>query len=160
MLHLFIADDERMVVERLTEDIDWTKANVRICGTALTSEEALRDIKALKPDVLLADIEMPLMNGLELIAQARRDNPRLRCIVLSGYDKFDYAQTAMKSGACAYLLKPVNEGELLELMAKINEEVEAERTLSNRQASFGADCRSYQQPPAFGETEKCVGLEE
>ncbi|QGQ99742.1 DNA-binding response regulator [Paenibacillus psychroresistens] len=125
MYKVFIVEDEPFIIEGLYDIIDWASFGLEIVGHAENGKEAL-DALQLKPvDILITDISMPIMNGLELIAAARALRPELKVIILSGYNEFNYLKEGMKLGIENYLLKPINLVELQSTLAntieKLNE---------------------------------------
>lgn len=109
---VFIADDEATIREGLKCIIDWEEIGFTVCGEAGNGEDALREILRLNPSLVLMDIRMPKLYGLEVIEQARQREFNGTFVVLSGYSDFKYAQTAMKFGVKYYLTKPMDEEEL------------------------------------------------
>lgn len=126
MLKVLIADDEPNIREGLVHLIDWNSYGFVVAGLAINGLEALEFIQQENPDLLITDIRMPDMDGLELIEQIRTFNDSIRIIVLSGYDTFYYAQKAIQYGAERYILKPIEEDELIECLEKIRRENEEE----------------------------------
>lgn len=112
MIHVLIADDEQIVRSGLKCIIDWEQAGFSICGEAGDGEEALEKIRQLQPELVLMDIRMPKLSGLELIEKIRAEGYEGEFIILSGYSDFSYAQTAIRSGVAYYLTKPIDENEL------------------------------------------------
>lgn len=141
MLKVIIADDEPKVNLLLQKIVDWEKLGYQIAGTANDGERALQLIEEEKPDVLMTDIRMPGVDGMELIRRAKELRPDLVFIVVSGYRQFEYAQTALKYGVTDYLLKPVNAEELTQLLIRIREEEEKKRRLDNWTASVDRQLR-------------------
>lgn len=121
MLKLLLVDDEQPILDGLKSLIDWDKAGIRHIETAANGREALAVAGSFKPDIIITDIKMPFMNGLELIRSIRQMQPESKCIVLCGYQDFEYAREAMKYGAVRYLVKPVEENELKEAIQNIRE---------------------------------------
>ncbi|XID90207.1 response regulator [Paenibacillaceae bacterium WGS1546] len=125
MMRILIVDDEQEIrsgIRRLLEDSSLAD-RLEIVGTAGDGEEALTVAGSRPVDLILTDIRMPGMNGLELIRHIRTANPAIRFIILSGYDDFAYAREAMRYGALDYLLKPVEERELLEVVERLIEQL-------------------------------------
>lgn len=120
MLKVMIVDDEPWVLEGLRTMVDWEKSGYEVCAEALSAVEALRLIQEHKPDLLLTDINLPVMSGLELIAAVKEvmDHPP-RFVILSGYDDFNYARTALRQKVDGYLLKPVDDEEIEALLLKV-----------------------------------------
>jgi two-component system response regulator YesN len=116
---LFV-DDEPFVIEGLKTMIDWEKYGYRICGEAVNGEDGLQLIRVCDPDLVVTDIRMPVLDGLQLIRQIRENgNSKIRFIVLSGYDDFSYIQSAMKYGISDYLLKPIDDQEITGVLDRI-----------------------------------------
>ncbi len=120
---LFIADDENAIREGLKQIIDWGSLGFALCGEASNGKDALSQILTLNPDLVLLDVKMPLLHGTEVIRLAREAGFEGKCIILSGYADFKYAQEAIKSGVRFYLTKPIDEDELLETVTQIREEL-------------------------------------
>lgn len=127
MKKLFIADDEDSIREGLKCIIDWEKLGFRLCGEAANGKDALSRILAKNPDLVLLDVKMPGLHGTEVIRLARESGFQGKCIILSGYSDFKYAQEAIKNGVRFYLTKPIDEDELIETVTKIREEIMEER---------------------------------
>lgn len=124
---LFIADDEASIREGLKCIVDWEALGFRLCGEAANGEEALSKILALQPSLVLLDVKMPGMHGTELIRRAREAGFHGKCIILSGYSDFKYAQEAIKSGVSYYLTKPLDEEELYQVVSEIKELISKEK---------------------------------
>ncbi|NJP40616.1 response regulator [Oscillospiraceae bacterium HV4-5-C5C] len=114
-----ICDDERSVIQELQQTVDWQQLGIRLAGSCDTGQAALQLMVEEKPSLAILDIRMPGLNGLELMAAARRSGLDTDFIILSGYDDFSYAQEAMHYGAKAYLLKPLNTAELSNELLRI-----------------------------------------
>lgn len=119
MFKLMIVDDEPNVVSGIKSVIDWAGNNIEICATANDGKEALELIKKVSPDIILSDIKMPNMTGLELIQKLHESGINSKIIFLSGYDDFDYARMALRYGACDYLLKPCMPDEILKAVLNV-----------------------------------------
>jgi len=114
MLKLIIVDDERVIRETISNTIDWEKYDIEIAGLCQNGIEAYDMILDESPDIVLTDIKMPGMSGLELIERAHNMDLPTQFIILSGYGEFEFAKKAMKYGVRHYLLKPCNENQILE----------------------------------------------
>jgi two-component system response regulator YesN len=121
MIKVVIADDEEKVCQLICNLIDWKSINMEIVGIAHNGIEALELVKTLKPNLMITDIRMPGYDGLELISYIKEVDPKVECIIISGYRHFEYAQNAIKYGVFDYLLKPIKKDELLSTLAKMNE---------------------------------------
>lgn len=135
MYRLLIADDEELVRRGLTALIEREAPATTVVGVAVDGLEALEMARRCNPDVVLTDIRMPGLDGLDLIARLRELAPPPRCIILSGYNEFDYARRAVGLGVADYLLKPVDPDELLSLLARVQDEIAAERRERELRAS-------------------------
>lgn len=111
MYKLLLVDDEPIICEGIRQMIDWNAMQLELLGPCHNAFSALDVMTECMPDILLTDVRMPGMNGLELAERALALNPQLQIIILSGYDEFDYVRQAMKTGAIEYLLKPCNRQE-------------------------------------------------
>ena len=105
MLRLLIVDDEPIIREALSEMIDYISLGYKLIGTAKNGMEAYDIICDEYPDVVITDIKMPILNGLELIEKAHKTDQHITFILLSGYGEFEYARKAMQFGVKHYLLK-------------------------------------------------------
>ncbi len=126
-MKLFIADDEIDVREGIRCLIDWTAIGFSICGEGKNGEDTLEKILRLKPDVVLIDIRMPRISGLEVIKKARNEGFRGRFVILSGYADFSYAQEAIQYGVTNYLTKPIDEDELKKAVLSAKADLEKEQ---------------------------------
>src|SRR5215207_7475094 len=105
---VFFVEDEIVTREGIRDNIDWKGHGFEFCGEAADGETALPLLQAIKPDVLITDIKMPFMDGLQLSKIVRERMPQVKIIVLSGHDEIEYAQQAIELGVAEYLLKPVS----------------------------------------------------
>ncbi|WP_138755550.1 response regulator [Paenibacillus sinopodophylli] len=129
MNSLLVVDDERHYADSLADTIPWAKLGISQVLKAYSASEALALMESFPVDILMTDIHMPRMNGLELIEQARRRIPQLKCLLLTGYADFDYARKAIELQALDYLLKPAKDEQLLETMGRIVKQLEQERAI-------------------------------
>ncbi|MFB8374669.1 response regulator transcription factor [Paenibacillus taichungensis] len=124
---VIIVDDERMAREGIAETIEWTTLGMVLAGTAVNGQQALEKIQELQPDVVITDIKMPIVDGLQLIEQGLKISPHIVFIVLSGFGEFELATQAMRFGVRRYLLKPSDEHEITEALQWSKQEVDAIR---------------------------------
>ncbi|MHA6533521.1 response regulator transcription factor [Paenibacillus sp. BAC0078] len=127
MIQALIVDDEPMHIQGLVQHTDWNKLGYTRPLTARSGEEALAILAVDKVDVLITDVSMPGMTGIELLARCKSDYPQLQSLhtlMISGYDEFEFVQEAIHLGAKAYVLKPIKTGELEEKLALIRESIE------------------------------------
>lgn len=124
MLKLMIVEDEDRIRIGIEKILSSFEGGVSVIGSHRNGLDASLQISDLKPgelDVLITDIEMPVMNGLKLIEHAKAKMPDLSVIVLSGYDDFEYARQALRFGVEDYLLKPMDKAEAFQLLRRIQE---------------------------------------
>ena len=114
MLKVFLVEDEFVIREGIKNNIDWKAHGYEFCGEAGDGELAYPMIQKLRPDIVITDIRMPFMDGLELSRLIRKELPDTEIIILSGYQEFEYAKEAMKNGVKYYLLKPCNELQIID----------------------------------------------
>ncbi len=107
MLSMIIIDDEPLIRSGLTDYLDWASLGIEIKAVLKNGREGLEAIRALTPDIVLTDIAMPVMDGVSLLRESRREGFRSQFIFISSYSEFTYAQEAVKYGAFDYLLKPL-----------------------------------------------------
>lgn len=119
MFKVLIIDDEPIIRRGLINIINWKKFQCAICGEAGDGVEGLEKIRALQPDIVFADINMPEINGLEMIRMAKDIVPHCKFVILSGYREFSYMQEALKIGAFDYILKPSSIEDICEVMRRV-----------------------------------------
>lgn len=133
MLKLLMVDDEQWVRERFSERIPWSDAGFTFMGAASGAEEAIRMIERDMPHLLLTDITMPNMSGLELAAYVRKRWPRIRIVILTAYGEFEYARQAIELGVDNYLIKLAQTPEqILDACRKVAEEIEQEMDVDQK----------------------------
>ncbi len=128
MYTLLLVDDHKHLVESMMTTIDWKKLGIEDVYGAYSGDEALACIRTQSIDVLVTDIRMPGLSGLELIEQARQLHEGIVCILLTGYSEFQYAKRAIELQAIQYLLKPVRDEELLAAAADAISRVQERRS--------------------------------
>lgn len=116
---VLVVDDEQDQRHALVERVDWAAAGFTVVGEAENGVEALDLVEILEPDLILTDIRMPMISGLELAAKVRQLRPATQIVILSGYDSFEYARTAIRYNIISYLLKPISSAELSEALFDI-----------------------------------------
>jgi two-component system, response regulator YesN len=127
MMKVLITDDEIQIRKGLRLKVDWEEEGFQIVEEASNGSEALEIIKKTEIDVVITDMRMPIMDGVELAMRCHAEFPHIKVIVLSGYSDFEYVKNSMKQGVKDYLLKPVAPDELVETLRKIRKEVEEEK---------------------------------
>lgn len=127
MYRVLVADDESIIREGMKCLFDWEKMGYSIVDEAANGEQALQKIITLEPDVVLMDIRMPGLTGLEVIRRARESGFHGKIIIISGYSDFKYAQEAIRCGVQYYLTKPIDEDELAEILDSIQKQLDNDR---------------------------------
>ena len=123
MLKLIIADDERIIRESISKMIDWNSLGIELIGLCSDGIEAYNMILDECPDIVLTDIRMPGLSGLELIEKISQTDLNIQFILLSGFGEFEYAKKAIQYGVSEYLLKPVTAMELTGVIEKMKKKV-------------------------------------
>ncbi|QGQ98360.1 response regulator [Paenibacillus psychroresistens] len=133
MLRIIIIDDEETIRIGLEKIITKARADYSVVGTFSNGRDALAELARLEPDVVITDIKMPYMDGLQFIQALKEQRPLVRCIILSGYNDFDYARRSLHFGVTDYLIKPVDKQELFINLDHITEAIVRERLESERE---------------------------
>ncbi len=133
MYKVLLVEDEEMILKHLQFSIDWGAMHCVICGTAANGREGAQEVRNLKPDIIITDIRMPYMDGIQML-EATRDVCAYQTIILSGYEEFAYAQSAIALGVTQYLLKPVDVQELKEALQKVFRRLEEQRMVRRLQS--------------------------
>ena len=126
-IKVFLVEDEMVIRRGIKNSIDWEKEGYIFCGEASDGELAYPMIIKEKPDILITDIRMPFMDGLELCKLVKKELPNIKILILSGYDEFDYAKETIRLGVTEYLLKPISSGKLLEALNGVSESIRREK---------------------------------
>ena len=121
---VMLVDDEEEVREGVREKVEWNRCGFELVAEASNGQEAWETAKTVAPDVVITDIRMPFMSGLELCHNLRTIFPDICLVILTGYDDFDYAKRAIQENVTEYILKPVNFGEFTALMGRIREKLD------------------------------------
>lgn len=124
---VLLADDEEEIRAGISRKIDWTGLGFALVGEAENGAEALELSEQLKPDVVLTDIKMPFMDGLELCRRLRQSLPAAKLVVFSGFDDFEYARQAVGMGVSEYIMKPINAPEMGEVLTRLREQLDKQR---------------------------------
>lgn len=143
MLKVMIIDDEPYVREGLKYIIEWEKNGFEICGDAKDGNEAYSKIQSIKPDIALIDIQMPGKLGIDVIKEIKEQGINTKFVVISGYSDFEYAKRSIKYGVEEYLLKPIDEEELLEIILKIKKDIKNENQKSEMDENTKNRLRQY-----------------
>lgn len=145
MFRLLVVDDEYYMRLGIKTAIDWSDIDVEIVGEARDGEEALEMALLHRPELILTDIRMPSMDGLELMGQVRSQMPECGFIILSGYSEFEYARQAIQQGALAYLLKPIDRGQLKDTVRLAIERLQADKKAKEYYRILSSEYSEMQQ---------------
>ncbi|MDF2942122.1 MAG: two component transcriptional regulator, AraC family [Herbinix sp.] len=131
MYQLMIIDDEPVVRAGIKQLIPWGNYNFELCAEGMDGKDGLRKVLDYSPDLVLVDVKMPGMSGIDLIREAKKAGFEGKFIILTGYSDFDFAKSAISLGVRAYLLKPIDEDELLNNVQEVLEELDAKKNLDD-----------------------------
>ncbi|MBP1967318.1 response regulator [Paenibacillus aceris] len=126
MYKLILVDDEEDVREGVVREVNWDAIGFEVIEKAENGREALEMVERLQPDVVVTDIQMPFMNGLQLAEAIRERFPTIKLIILTGHDEFEYAQRAIKLHIDEYVLKPFSAQELINALLKVKGQIQEE----------------------------------
>lgn len=141
MYKLVLVDDNEFVLEGFREKINLKGLGIELSGVASNGAEALELIQTIGPDILVTDIKMPKMTGMELIEAIRSTNRKMKVVILSGYSDFEYARKAISLNTAEYLLKPILKSDIESALAKIVESLKSEETEALRHERIEARSR-------------------
>ena len=159
MIKLFLVEDETVIREGLKNTIPWEQYGYRFVGEAADGEMALPLIRQTKPDVLITDIKMPFMDGLSLCRIVSGEFPRMKIVIISGYDDFEYARTAIELGVEQYLLKPITKHALKKVLTELKDKIEQSAEAEDYQAKYQYEMHEYEQFSRRRFFEKVLGGE-
>jgi two-component system, response regulator YesN len=131
LLKVILADDEEIIRDGIHGSIDWESLGFEVVGQAEDGEQAIEIVEQTDPDIIITDIRMPFINGLEFIQAIRSKHDKAYIIIISGHDEFKYAQKALKLGVYDYILKPLDIDYLEKLLLKIKHEIEVDSNKEN-----------------------------
>lgn len=144
MYKVFLVEDEYVVREGIRNNILWEEYGFQYTGDAPDGELALPSIRKIQPDLLITDIKMPFMDGLSLIKLLRKELPKTKIVIISGYDDFSYAQQAIHMGVDRYMLKPIIKEKLIEMLIEMREKIQEERQLQEYIENFKREAQEYE----------------
>ena len=124
---VLLVDDEEEVMDVIEHRICWKQMGFEVVGKAQNGVKALEISEKMQPDVVITDIKMPYMDGLELARNLKQDNPDVRILILTGFDEFEYAKEAVHLEIEEYILKPVNANELSDCLKRLKDVLDKER---------------------------------
>ncbi len=125
---VMLVDDEEEVRQAMVKRINWEEIGFTVVASAENGEDALEQAESLSLDVIMTDIHMPFMDGLELLRRIKEQMPGIKSVIFSGYDEFEYAKEAIKLEAEEYILKPIDANELKAVFVRIKERLDEERS--------------------------------
>ena len=134
MYKIALIDDEAVVRDGMKDLIPWEELGLELIGTAEDGEKGLLLIQEMLPDIVLLDINMPRLNGLDLAHILTKNYPLIKIILISGYDEFHYARQALRMGVQDYILKPVTKSEMVNLLYAIVGKLDEEREQIRKEA--------------------------
>jgi two-component system, response regulator YesN len=148
MYKVVIADDEEFIRERVMNNMPWSELGFEVVGCVSNGELALKLVRDCHPDVILTDILMPNMTGLELAQQLKSEFPDMKVALMSAYDDFQYAKEAIRFGVKGYLLKPILRDEFVELFREVTNDLkkaagQSFSTSHHLVTKSGGNCNSY-----------------
>lgn len=129
MYRLLVADDEALIRRGIQQLIDWKSLGIQEIYEAKNGEEALRIFQNFQPEIVLLDINMPKINGLSVAKKIKILSPETKIAIITGYNYFDYAQSAIKIGIEDYILKPVSKQEVSEIISKLVHSLQKRKVL-------------------------------
>ena len=136
MIKVLVADDELKVIQLIEHLVDWQAFDMEIVGRVNDGEKALETICRLQPDLVVTDIRMPVINGIELVQKAQEAGLDPFFVMISGYSEFEYAQRAIQLGVEDYLLKPLRQKDLESVLAKIRDKYYARMETDAARSSY------------------------
>ena len=123
---IILADDEQQILYGMKKGIEWERLGFKVAGVAQNGKEALELMEEVHPDLVISDIKMPFMDGLELAKHIHEDYMNTKVILFSGWDDFEYARLAISYGVSEYIMKPIDYEEMQKLLIKMHEELDKE----------------------------------
>ena len=144
MFKVFLVEDEIVVREGIRNNILWEQYGFLYVGDAADGELALPMIRQIQPDLIITDIKMPFMDGLSLIELVRKELPKTKVVIISGYDDFSYAQQAISMSVEQYLLKPVVKEKMVEILIDLQKKMEAEKRQEEYLSRFHREAQEYE----------------
>ena len=129
---ILLVDDEEEVIQSIIRKINWEELGFSVVGYADNGIKALEMIEESQPDVVMTDIKMPYMDGMELCSHIRREYPAMKIVLFTGFDEFEYANEAVHLEVEEYILKPVNSVELINIFTKLK--IKLDQEISERRS--------------------------
>lgn len=123
MIKVLVVEDEEMIRKGIVLTVDWESLGCTVVGEAANGLEGLEAAERLSPNLIITDIKMPQMDGIEMLEKLRSSGSNTHVIILTAYDSFSYAQSALRLGAVDYLLKPFHDGELERAVSRVRDKL-------------------------------------
>lgn len=140
MYKVLLVDDEALIREAISENIPWEDMGFELIASCENGREAMEQMKQVTPDLLLTDIYMPYVDGIELARYVYENHPDTKTVIISGYDEFEYAKQAVRYQVMEYILKPVTPSELMEVLLRAKESLDERcaktKTLKKLQGAY------------------------
>lgn len=151
MYKVLLVDDEYYYREALKNTVSWEFCGCQICGEANNGRMGVEKAKELRPDIILADVNMPFMDGLQMIEEIQKTLPDTMFALITGYGEFEYAKRGMELGVKYYVVKPVDDQELMKNLSRMVQELDARKEQKNEYASlrFWADKNARENQRKF-----------
>lgn len=127
-MKVLIVEDEELIRKGIVLTVDWAALDCQVVGEAANGEEGLELAERCRPSLIITDLKMPRMDGIEMLRRLRERGDRCHVIILTAYDSFEYAQSALRLGAVDYLLKPFHDGDLEQAVLALRQRMEQEHT--------------------------------
>jgi two-component system response regulator YesN len=124
VLKVLVVEDEEMIRKGIVLAVDWAALDCVVVGEASNGAQALEAVERYDPSLIITDLKMPVMDGLEMLRQLRERGNNAFVIILTAYDSFSYAQTALRLGAVDFLLKPFHDGELEQAVTRLKQRMD------------------------------------
>ena len=168
MRKVIVVEDETLVRRGIVQAVDWASVGCEVVGEAANGEQGLSVIREMQPDLIVTDIKMPVLGGLEMVQRLREEGNGAQVIFLTAYSDFTYAQSALRLGAADYLLKPFHDGELeavvrrLESASPIENDRQPEEPVNGYAAEAARYIEAHYSEPdlTIGDIAKALGISE
>ena len=128
MYRLLVVEDEDIIRRGIISLVNFKELKIGEVFEAVDGEEALKKFKENKPHLILSDVNIPKLNGLEFMEACKKENPQVKIAIITGYNYFDYALTALKIGIDDFLLKPVSKSDISAVLSKLVQKLEEEKS--------------------------------